>query len=98
MHIILINYIILIIAFNDRYVVTSCTSWWAAGDSMPLITAKSGREMLASWARMKFSLFCLTSLRGFCSFFTLIFLPADRCDFDVHGALLDDKVHKYVIL
>ncbi len=26
------------------------------------------------------------------------FLPADRFDFDVHGALLDDKVHEYVIL
>ncbi len=80
MHIILIDYIILIIAFNDRCVVASCTSWWAAGasmgDSMPLITAKSGREMLASWAQLKFSLFCLTSLRGFCSSFTLIDLKA----------------------
>jgi hypothetical protein len=28
----------------------------------------------------------------------LPFLPADRSDFDVHGALLDDKVHKYIIL
>jgi hypothetical protein len=28
----------------------------------------------------------------------LPFLPADRKDFDVHGALLDDKVHEYVIL
>ena len=28
----------------------------------------------------------------------LPFLPADRSDFDVHGALLDDKVHEYVIL
>ena len=28
----------------------------------------------------------------------LPFLPADRNDFDVHGALLDDKVHEYVIL
>ena len=27
----------------------------------------------------------------------LPFLPADRSDFDVHGALLDDKVHEYVI-
>jgi hypothetical protein len=25
-------------------------------------------------------------------------LPADRSDFDVHRALLDDKEHKYVIL
>ena len=24
-------------------------------------------------------------------------LPADRSDFDVHGALLDDKVQKYLI-
>jgi hypothetical protein len=46
------------------------------GDSMPLITAKSGREMLASWGRMTFSLFCLTSLQGFCSNFTLIDLKA----------------------
>jgi hypothetical protein len=79
------------------------------GDSMPLITAKSGREMLASWGSMKFSLFCLTSLQGFCSNFTLIdndrfesldlpFIPADRSDFDVHRALLHDKVHEYVIL
>ena len=115
MQIIYINYIILIIAFNDRYIVTLCTHWWAAGasmgDSMPLITAKSGREMLASWARMTFSLFCLTSLQGFCSSFTLIDLKAsispsypqtevhiNAHDIDVHGALLDDKVHKYVIL
>ena len=28
----------------------------------------------------------------------LPFLPADRSDFDVHRALLDDKVHEYVIL
>ena len=28
----------------------------------------------------------------------LPFIPADRSDFDVHGALLDDKVHEYVIL
>ena len=28
----------------------------------------------------------------------LPFLPADRSDFDVHGALLDDKVHEYVML
>jgi hypothetical protein len=28
----------------------------------------------------------------------LPFLPADRSDFDVHGAVLDDKVHEYVIL
>jgi hypothetical protein len=64
--------------------------------------------MPASWARMTFSLFRLTNLQGFCSSLTLIdlklenldlpFLPADRSDFDVHGALLDDKVHKYVIL
>ena len=26
----------------------------------------------------------------------LPFLPADRSDFDVHGALLDDKVHTYI--
>ena len=45
-------------------------------DLMPLITAKSGREMRASWARMTFSLFCLTSLQGFCSSFTLIDLKA----------------------
>ncbi len=82
MHIVLIDYIILIIASNDslRCVVTSCKSWWAAGgsmgDSMPLIAAKSGREMLASWERMKFSLFCMTSLQGFCSSFTLIDLKA----------------------
>ena len=25
-------------------------------------------------------------------------LPADRSDFDAHGALLDDKVHEYFIL
>ncbi len=76
MHIMFNNSIILIIAFNNRCVVTLCTSWWAAGasmgDSMPLITAKSGREMLASWGRMKISLFCLTSLQGSCSSFTLI--------------------------
>ena len=80
MQIIYINYIKLIISFNDRYVVTLCTHWWAAGasvgDLMPLITAKSGREMLARWARMTFSLFCLTSLQGFCSSFTLIDLKA----------------------
>ncbi len=67
-------------ALHDRYVVISCTRWWAAGgsmgDSMPLITAKSGRGMLASWGRMTFSLFCLTSLQGFCSSFTLIDLKA----------------------
>jgi hypothetical protein len=28
----------------------------------------------------------------------LPFLPTDRSDFDVHGALLDDKVHEYVML
>ncbi len=28
----------------------------------------------------------------------LPFLPAYRSDFDVHGALLDDKVHQYVKL
>jgi hypothetical protein len=28
----------------------------------------------------------------------LSFLPADSSDFDVHGALLDDKVHEYLIL
>ncbi len=28
----------------------------------------------------------------------LPFIPADRSDFDVHRALLDDKVHEYVIL
>ena len=28
----------------------------------------------------------------------LPFLPADRSDVDVHGALLDEKVHEYVIL
>jgi hypothetical protein len=30
----------------------------------------------------------------------LPFFPADRSagDFDLHGALLDDKVHEYVIL
>ena len=78
--IISIKYIILIITFHIRCVVTSCTHWWEAGvrmeGSMPLITAKSSREMLASWARMKFSLFCLTSLQGFCSSFTLIDLKA----------------------
>jgi hypothetical protein len=28
----------------------------------------------------------------------LPFWPADRSDFDVHGAVLDDKVHENVIL
>ena len=37
---------------------------------------QSGRDMLASWERMKFSLFCQTSLQGFCSSFTLIALKA----------------------
>ena len=64
----------------DRYYVISCTHWLAAGasmgDSMPLITAKSGMEMLASWALMTFSLFCLTSLQGFCLSFMLIDLKA----------------------
>jgi len=76
------------------------------GDSMLLITAKSGTEVLSDWAHMTFSLFCPTSLRGFCSSFTVIdlkasiipVLPADRSDFDVHWALEDDKVHEYVIL
>ena len=37
--------------------------------------------------------------RGSCSWsLDLPFLPADRSDFDLHGALLDNKVHKYVIL
>jgi hypothetical protein len=70
---------------------------------MPLITTKSGREMLASWGRMTFSLFCLTSLQGFCLSFTLIDLKASISPSypqteDVHGALLDDKVDEYVIL
>jgi hypothetical protein len=30
--------------------------------------------------------------------FDLPFLPADRSDFDVQRALLDDKVHEYVII
>jgi hypothetical protein len=79
-YIICIIYIILIIAFHARYVVTSCTRWWAAGasmgDLMLLITAKSGMEMPAVWAHMKFSLLCPTSLLGFCSSFTVIDLKA----------------------
>jgi hypothetical protein len=45
-------------------------------DLMPCITAKSGMDMLASWAHVTFSLFCLISLQGFCSSFTLIDLKA----------------------
>jgi hypothetical protein len=47
-HIICIICIILIIALHARYVVTSCTRWWAAGasmgDSMLLITANPARK------------------------------------------------------
>ena len=79
-YIICIIRILLIIELHARYVVTSCTRWLAAeasmGDSMLLITAKSGTEVLAGWARTKFSLFCPTSLRGFCSSFTVIDLKA----------------------
>jgi hypothetical protein len=79
-YIICIIYNIPIIAFHARYVVTSCKRWCAAGanmgDLMLLITAKSGMEAPAVWARMKFSLFCPTSLRGFCSSFTVIDLKA----------------------
>ena len=35
---------------------------------------------------------------GPCSALSIPVLPADRSDFDVHGALEDDKVHEYVIL
>ncbi len=75
------------------------------GGMMPWITAKSIRGTLASWAINPFSLFCLTNLLGFCLNITHIALKAwifryypqteltrHRSDFDVHGALLDDKV------
>ena len=68
--------------------------------------------MLATWARMKFlgTYEILSVLPDkFARFLfefhvhrfeslNLPFLPADRSDFDVHGALLDDKVHDYIIL
>jgi hypothetical protein len=79
-YIICIICIIFIIAWHARYVVTSRARWWAAGANMGylmlLITAKSGMEVLAGWAHMKFSLFCPTGLRGFCSSFTVIDLKA----------------------
>ena len=75
------------------------------GDLMPLIIAKLGMEMLASWALMTFSALPDKFARFLFEFHAhrfesldLPFLPADRSDFDVHRALLDDKVTKYVIL
>jgi hypothetical protein len=75
------------------------------GDSMPLITAKSGREMLASWTYDilsvlpdKFARFLFEFHAHRFESLNLPFLSGDTSDFDVHCALLDDKVHEYVIL
>ena len=78
------------------------------GDLMPLITAKSGREMLASWARSatydilsvlhdKFARFLFEFYAYRFKGLALPLIPADISDFDVHGALLDDKVQKHLI-
>ncbi len=87
---------------TSPYDVISCTPWWEAegsrGYSTPWITAKYIRETLASWAITKFSQFCRTNLLGFClnhsHRFESLDLPqlsAERSEFDVHGALLDDN-------
>jgi hypothetical protein len=87
-----------------RYDGISCTHWWVAEASMeglmPLITARSSIGMLVHWVPMLSSLCCLINLRGFYLSFTLVdlkvliyqYFPDDRSDFDVHGALGDDKV------
>ena len=103
MHII---YIICIIYINlnsfPRYGVISCTHWWEAEGSMggvtPWITARSIRKTLASWAITpsvlpdKFARFLFEYHSHHFESLDLPELPADRSDFDVHGALLDDKV------
>jgi hypothetical protein len=85
-----------------RWDVIMCTHWLAAGasmgDLMPLILEGSSMVMQGSWATLRSSLCCQINSQGFCLTF-MIFdlrastfrcippLPADRSDFDVHGAL-----------
>jgi hypothetical protein len=61
-------------------------------DTMPLITARSSTGMLVRWEPTPSSLCYLLNSLGFCLSFTLVDLPDDWSQFDVHGALEDDKV------
>jgi hypothetical protein len=73
MYIMIIIFIIRIMRLPYRYVDTSCTHWLAAedsmGDSMPLITGKSGMVTPGNWATILYWLFCLISSPGFCMSF-----------------------------
>ncbi len=70
-------------------------------DTMPFITARSSRGMLVRWVPIQSSLCCLINLLGFCLSFEsldLPVLPDDQSEFDVHGALEDDKVKQFECL
>ena len=87
-----------------RYAVTSCTHWWEVEASMvvlmPLMIEKSSRGDVGPLGIYPI----LSALPDYFARFLFEFhavrfesldllpLPADRSDFDVHGALEDDKV------
>ena len=87
-----------------RYDVISCTLWLevaaSTGDTMPLITGGSSMGMQENWATTLYFLSCRTNSQGFYMNFILFdfesldlpYLPADRSNFDVHGALDDEQV------
>jgi hypothetical protein len=66
---------------------------------MPLIIERSSLVMQGNWATIRSSLCCQINSPGFYEFHDYRFLsldlpplPADRSDFDVHGALEDEQV------
>ena len=105
--IIAIKFIIYICFVIFRCGDISCTRWWVAedrkGDLMRWITEKLSTETPASWANMtslhdKFVRFLYEFHDFRFSCLDLPPLPADRSDFDVHGAINNDQVWILVYL
>ena len=95
----------------QRQVVTSCSRWWVGGggqlggfDALDYRKIRQenagnlGMYEILSVLPDKVARFLFEFHAHRFESLDLPFLPADRSDFDVHGALLDDKVREYVIL
>ena len=90
--------------YFPRYVVISCTQWWEVEGIMGGYATldcrkihqgnagKLGNYPILSVLPDKFARFLFEYHSHRFESLDLPQLPADRSDFDVHGALLDDKV------
>ncbi len=99
--------LIIIVVF--RYDGISCTHWSGAeanmAGTMPLITARSSKEMLVSWEPIlssllpdKFARVLFAFHSGRLESLDVPILPDDRSQFDVYCALEDDKVKQFKCL